>query len=437
MKTLILVAIGSAGLAAAQSSVTFQRDSVTFHRDVVGILQERCQSCHRPGEIAPMPLRTYHEARPWARAIKQAVVSRKMPPWHADRAVGAFHNDPSLSQEEIDTLAAWVDSGAAEGDPKDAPPARTFVEGWNIPAPDLIVEMPGSYEVPASGTIEYTYIVVPIGFKEDRWVTGAEYRPGNRAAVHHATVFVRTPESQWLRRYPIGEFFVPQEQIRTATTPRPAATTNAGAGPLDTRIAGYVPGRPERVLPDGYGMLIPAGSDVVFQLHYTASGTAATDRSRVGFVFAKSPPQKRVLSVVAINDGFVIPPGAAEYPVSGSGVLGTDAELIELSPHMHLRGKSMNLFAVYPTGERDELLRVPKYDFNWQLLYQLREPKRLPKGTVLRADGAFDNSTNNRYNPDPKAEVRWGDQSWEEMMAGFFVVAVPATTDVRSLFALR
>ena len=447
MKTLILVVLGTTVLAAAQSPVASrsagasalapaisQESSVTFHRDVVRILQQRCQGCHRPGEIGPMPLRTYAEVRPWARAIKQAVVSRRMPPWHADRGVGTFLNDPSLSQDEIETIAAWADSGAAEGNPEDAPPPRTFVDGWNIPTPDLVIEMPSSYEVPAKGTVEYTYIVVPTGFKEDRWVTAVEYRPGNRAVVHHGSVFVRTPESQWLRKYPVGEFFVPEEQIRTAATPRPAASTNAGASPLDAQIAGYVPGRPERRFPDGYGMLIPAGSDLVFQLHYTANGTAASDRSRVGFVFARSTPEKRVLRISAINDAFVIPAGAPDYAVSGSGVLGTDAELLELYPHMHLRGKSMSLSAVYPDGEEHRLLRVPKYDFNWQLLYQPQERRRLPKGTILKADATFDNSTQNRANPDPKAEVRWGDQSWEEMMSGFFILAVPADTDPRILF---
>ena len=411
--------------------------AVTFYRDVLGILQQRCQGCHRPGEIGPMPLRTYSEVRPWAKAIKLAVLTQKMPPWHADRSVGKFHNDPSLSPSEIDTLVAWADAGAAEGDPKDAPPPRSFVDGWNIGTPDAVFEMPRSYEVPTSGTIEYTYVIVPTGFTEDRWVTGTEFRPGNRAIVHHATVFVREPGSRWLGKYPVGESFVPAEQIQRATAPRPAATTNAGAGALDQAIAGYTPGRPERSLPSGYGMLIPAGSDLVFQLHYTTNGSAAVDRSRVGLVFAKSPPQKRVLRVTAIDDGFAIPPGAANYPVSGSAVLGVDCELLSVYPHMHLRGKSMALAVVYPTGERHELLRVPNYDFSWQLVYELSEPRMLPTGTTLKADATFDNSTSNRHNPDSKAEARWGDQSWEEMMAGFFIGAVPAGTDLRGVVARR
>jgi hypothetical protein len=428
--SLILFAVAAGAFAAGQPAVT-------FHRDVLRILQENCQGCHRPGEIGPMPLRTYAEVRPWAKAIKQAVSTRKMPPWFADRSIGKFGNDPSLTQEQIDKLSAWADNGAPEGDAKDAPPARTFAEGWNLGTPDVVFEMPRPYDVPASGTIEYTYVIVPTGFEQDRWITGAEFRPGNRAVMHHATVFVRPPGSNWLRRYPVGQPFVPQEQIRTAATPRPAATTNAGAGLLEQAIAGYVPGLPARVLPQGYGMLIPAGSDLVFQLHYTTNGKTATDRSRVGFVTSKNPPAKRVLRVGALDDGFVIPPGASTHPVSGSAVLGMDTELISLSPHMHLRGKSMTQMLIYPTGEREELLRVPRYDFNWQLSYAMSQPKLLPKGTVMRAEATFDNSTNNRFNPDPKAEVRWGDQSWEEMMVGFFILAVPADADLRALVVRR
>lgn len=429
MKTLLLF-VSCLGFAAGQSAVT-------YNRDVAGILQARCQGCHRPGEIGPMPLRTYSEVRPWAKAIQQAVVSRRMPPWNADRTIGKFHNDPSLTQQEIDKVSAWVNAGAPEGDPKDAPKPVSFVDGWNIGTPDLVVEMPKAYTLPVTGTIEYTYVIVPTGFKEDRWISGAEYRAGNRAVVHHATVFIREPKSQWLRQYPTDEFFVPQEQIRTAATARPAASTNAGAGAFDQQIAGYVPGRPAKSLPEGYGMLIPAGSDVVFQLHYTAIGKTASDRSVVGFTFSRTPPKKRVFRVSAIDDAFKIPPGAANYPVSGTAVLGVESELLDMYPHMHLRGQSMALSATYPTGESEKLLRVPSYDFNWQLVYSLATPKVFPKGTLIRADATFDNSVNNRYNPDPKAEVRWGDQSWEEMMVGFFTLAVAPDTDMRTIYQSR
>jgi hypothetical protein len=271
------------------SSCAFAQPA-TFYHDVLPILQQRCQSCHRAGEIGPMPLGTYAEARPWAKAIRQAVVTRKMPPWNADGPHGKFRNDPSLSQAEIGILLAWVDGGAPEGDAKDAPPARSFTEGWSIGVPDAIFEMPKPYDVPAAGTIEYTYVIVPTGFKEDRWMSSAEVRPGNRAVVHHANVYVRKPGSKWLREYPYGEAFVPGEKtVRKGED----GSSSAGAGIEEQMIAGYIPGRPARQVPPGYGMLVPAGSDLVFQMHYTTNGKPVQDRTKVGFVFAKQPPRKR------------------------------------------------------------------------------------------------------------------------------------------------
>jgi hypothetical protein len=419
------------------SAALAQESAATFYRDVAPILQERCQACHRAGEIGPMPLGTYTEVRPFAAAIKNAVVTRKMPPWFAEPSVGKFHNDPSLSQREIDTLVRWADGGATAGDPKDAPSPRVFADGWNIGTPDVVLEMPQAYDVPARGTIEYTYVIVPTNFKEDTWITAAEVRPGNRAVMHHATIFVRPKESSWLRSYPVGQAFVPAEQIRTESTPTPAATTNAGAGLMDLPIAGYVPGRPERRLRPGYGIMIPAGADLIFQMHYTANGKATPDKSRVGFVLAKERPAMQVLRVAAGNDQFVIPAGADDYAVSGALALNVDGELIEAYPHMHVRGKSMKLSAIYPNGEREELLNVPRYDFNWQLTYEMAEPKRVPKGTIFTAVGTFNNSVSNRFNPDASKEVKWGDQSWEEMMVGFFQVAVPAGTDPRTIVRRR
>ena len=421
MKSLAILLVSVAGLRAADAQ------AVTFYRDVLPILQNRCQSCHRAGEIGPMPLGSYTEARPWAKAIRQAVVTRKMPPWNADGPHGKFRNDPSLSQAEIDKLTAWIDSGAPEGSAKDAPPARSFTEGWSIGTPDVVFEMPEAYDVPAAGTIEYTYIIVPTGFTQDRWLSSAEVRPGDRAVMHHANVYVREPGSAWLREYPYGKPFVPEEKGQRAAT---GGSSSAGASVREQVLVGYIPGRPAKQVPPGYGMLVPAGSDLVFQLHYTANGKPARDRTKVGFIFAKQLPEKRVIRIQASNSQFVIPPGAASYPVSGTTQLGVECELLDAYPHMHYRGQSMTLSATYPTGEKDQLLRVPRYDFNWQLVYEMGQPKLLPKGTVLRADATFDNSPNNRFNPDPKAEVRWGDQSWEEMMVGFFDVAIPSKTDL-------
>ncbi len=418
------------GLLLLSSSALFAGSDVTFYRDVLPILETRCQGCHRQGEVGPMAFGAYDETRPWAKAIKQAVLLGKMPPWYADAPPGKFHNDPRLSQKEIDKLVAWADTGAPAGNPKDAPRAPAFAEGWTIDQPDAIFEIPTPYQVPATGTLEYTYIIVPTGFKENRWVTQAEVRPGNRAIVHHANVYIREPGSNWLREYPMGKLFVPEERGERAAT---GGNSSAGAGVREQVIAGYVPGRPAKQVPDGYAMLIPAGSDLVFQLHYTTNGKATTDSTRIGFVFAKQTPAKRVIRVQASNAGFAIPPGAADYAVSGSAALGVDCELLNVYPHMHLRGKSMALSVVYPTGEREELLRVPHYDFNWQLVYALSKPRILPKGTVLKADATFDNSLTNRFNPNPQATVRWGDQSWDEMMVGFFDLAIPIATDPASV----
>jgi hypothetical protein len=418
------------GLLLLSSAALFAGSDVTFYRDVLPILEARCQGCHRPGEVGPMAFGGYDETRPWAKAIKQAVLLGKMPPWYADAPPGKFHNDPRLSQQEVDKLVGWADTGAPAGNPKDAPPAPAFAEGWTIDQPDAIFEIPTPYQVPATGTLEYTYVIVPTGFKENRWVTQAEVRPGNRAIVHHANVYIREPGSNWLREYPMGKLFVPEERGERAAT---GGNSSAGASVREQVIAGYVPGRPAKQVPDGYAMLIPAGSDLVFQLHYTTNGKATADSTRIGFVFAKQPPTKRVIRVQASNAGFAIPPGAADYPVSGSASLGVDCELLNLYPHMHLRGKSMALSVVYPTGEREELLRVPHYDFNWQLVYALSKPRILPKGTVLKADATFDNSLTNRFNPNPQATVRWGDQSWNEMMVGFFDLAIPIATDPASV----
>lgn len=416
----------SALFLVASGAMAGATPNVTFYRDVLPIVQEHCQGCHRPGEVGPMAFGSYEQTRPWAKAIKQAVLLKKMPPWNADAPAGRFANDPRLTEQETAKLAAWADAGAPAGESKDAPPPAKFADGWSIDQPDQIFEVPVPFQIPARGTLEYTYVIVPTGFKEDRWIAQVEVRPGNRAVVHHANVYIREPNSKWLREYPMGKLFIPEERGERVGT---GGSSSAGASVREQVIAGYAPGRPAKQVPDGYAMLIPAGSDLVFQLHYTTNGTPTTDITRIGFVYAKQTPKKRVIRVQASNAGFVIPPGADNYPVAGTAALGVECELLNVYPHMHLRGKSMTLSAVYPTGEREEFVRVPHYDFNWQLVYELNKPRILPKGTLLKADATFDNSPNNPTNPDPKASVRWGDQSWNEMMVGFFDLAIPTKTD--------
>ena len=398
--------------------------SVTFSKDVAPILQKNCQGCHRPGEAAPMSLRTYQEARPWARAMKQAVLAKKMPPWFADAQYGHFRNDRSLPQKDIDTLVSWVDAGAPEGDPKDLPQPLAFVDGWNIGQPDMVLEMPEPFQVPASGTIEYQYVVLPYKFTEDRWVQMAEVRPGNRAMVHHVIAYIRDGSSKWMRDKKPGELFVPEAD---ANGNRPSLN-----GDL---LSGFAPGLPPSILEPGQGRLIRAGSDIVLQLHYTANGHAGEDRTKVGVVFCKQAPHERVMTLAASNSKFTIPPGDPNYQVDASFELGHDAKLSALLPHMHLRGKDFQYRLVYPSGETETILRVPHYDFGWQLWYQPVSDIVLPKGTQIAATAHFDNSVNNPHNPDSTKAVKWGDQSWEEMMIGFFDVTFPADLDPKQLFA--
>lgn len=414
------------GFLALGAGVAFSASipkQVTFHRDVAPVLQKNCQGCHRPGEAAPMAFLTYKEVRPFAKAIKEAVATKRMPPWFADPHAGKFANDRSMSAGEIETIVRWVDTGAKEGDPKDAPKPAQFVQGWNIGKPDLVVELPKPYEVQAKGTVDYTYYVLPLNLKEDTWVTATEVRPGNREVVHHVIAFVRPPGANWLKDAPLGEPYIPKR--------------GQGGTPFGQWVGAYAPGMPPDQMLPGQGRLLKAGSDVVLQMHYTANGKAATDRTRIGFVFAKEPVKERVITMASQNVRFEIPPGAPDYEVKSSVTLREDSKLASLLPHMHLRGKSFEMRAVYPTGETEVLLNVPRYDFNWQLVYRPVEQKVLPKGTRIDCTARFDNSANNKNNPDPTATVRFGEQSWEEMMIGFFDVAVAPDMDASDLMRGR
>jgi hypothetical protein len=407
------------GLASGVALVAQATAQPVFYKDVLPILQTHCQECHRPGEIAPMPFLTYAGTRPWAKAIREQVIARKMPPWFADPSFGHFANDRSLSQAEIDTLAAWVNSGAPAGDPKDAPPPRQWPQGWNIGTPDEVFEMPTPFAVPATGAVDYQYLILPTHFTQDRWVQKVEVRTSSRSAVHHAVVYIRKPGSKWLE----GE---PRE--KTFSVPLAKGFTTSDL------LMVYTPGNSYDQWPPGMAKRIKAGSDLVLQMHYTANGTAIQDRTRIGIVFAKQPPKQAILSLQMSNDRFVIPPGDSNYRVQVSGTLPNDALLISMFPHMHLRGKAFEYLITEPGGHVETLLKVNDYDFQWQLNYRLAEPRLLKAGTHLTWVGYFDNSPNNPGNPDPTAEVRYGEQSWEEMMIGFFDVAVDAQFDKPKFF---
>jgi hypothetical protein len=404
-----------AGLAV--SAVAFAAPAptknVTFYKDVLPVLENNCQGCHRPGEPGPMSFMTYDSTRPWAKAIKQVVASKKMPPWFADPAHGKFANDRSLPEADVKTLISWVDGGAKAGNPKDAPKPMTFAEGWAIGQPDKIIEIPTAIDIPTSGVMDYKYVIVHTGFTEDKYVQFAEARPTDREHCHHILSFIREPGNPWFKDAPIGVAFIPSKDGKE------------GGGGFGDNLAGYAPGMVPEMLKPGQAKLVKAGSDLVFQLHYTTDGKPGSDKTRVGLVFSKTQPTERVFSLAATNPKFAIPPGDANYRVDAKFVFQDEAELVMMLPHMHLRGKDFEFRLTYPDGTKETLLTVPHYSFAWQLSYYLAEPKKIPAGTVMECTAHFDNSANNPNNPDPSKEIHFGEQSWDEMMFGFFDVAIP------------
>jgi hypothetical protein len=398
----------------------------TFYRDILPILQQHCQRCHRASQIAPFPLMSYGDARQRAARISTVVSEHIMPPWFADSQFGHFSNDPSLSPQEIATLVAWAKSNSPAGDESDAPPPRKWTAGWNIPAPDHIIEMPQPVSLPASGDVEYTYEIVPTKFARDAWIQMSEIRPTSRENVHHAVVYIRPPDSKWLRGAPVGVPFTASD-LTDEESRHGAHWTDADI------LLVYAPGSLPDQWPAGMAKFVPAGSDLVFQMHYTTHGHAASDQTSVGIVFAKEPPKQRVITLQLTNDHFVIPPGADDFRVEARGSLPNDALLLSFLPHMHLRGKRFE-YNIVRAGEKPETLLRVNWDFFWQMSYRLAEPMPLKAGTELQAVAWYDNSKNNPHNPDPEAAVRWGDQTYDEMMVGFFDVAVQANIDKWKFF---
>jgi hypothetical protein len=353
-----------------------------------------------------MPLLNYDDAAAWAETIREVVSASRMPPWHADPRFGKFANDRSLPKADREAVLAWIDGGTPMGDDKDLPAPRAFVEGWRIGKPDLILEMKEAYKVPAEtpeGGVPYQYFTVPTNFTEDRWVQFAEAKPGSPSVVHHMIAFI----------VPKGELFKPD---------KPGAV-----------LTGTAPGDVAMRLPDGYAKLVPAGARLVFQMHYTPDGKPHDDVSRLGITFAKEPPRHRVMTRPVLNQQFVfrqdkIPAGDGNYRVEAEHVFREDAHLVTMVPHMHLRGKDFLYEAIYPDGKKQTLLSVPRFQFGWQTLYRCAEPVAMPKGTKLHCVAHFDNSAKNPNNPDPKSDVFWGDQTWEEMMVGWIDYYLDAQT---------
>jgi hypothetical protein len=388
-------------LTAASVPAVAADGAPTFTRDVAPIFYKACIECHRATMFAPMSLTSYEDARPWLRSIKRRVMERTMPPWGSDMPHGVFSNDPRLTDEEVRTIVSWIDGGAPKGDIADMPKMPSLADGWTIGKPDAVYSMTEDFKIPASGAIEYQYIRIPVNLPEDRWYTAVEIKPSARAHVHHVIAY---------------------------TEPSSDKPTRPGSTFGPTNITGVSPNKPGLVFEPGVAKLLRAGHDIILQIHYTTNGTEVTDRTQVAFVFAKEPPKQIHVTGLAVQPRFLIPAGDPNAEVAATAEIKQDTIITSLTPHMHVRGKDMTYTAVYADGTSEVLLRVPRYDFNWQITYELATPKRLPKGTKVEVVAHYDNSPGNKYNPDPTKDVKWGDQTWEEMMIGFWGSVVDPPT---------
>lgn len=416
MRHTLLVCAAALTLCAAitegQSSKKPAEAIPTFTKDVAPILYKNCTSCHRPGDIAPMSLLTYEDARPYAKAIHDEISEGHMPPWHADAPAGTFVNERRLTEAEKETLLTWATNGAPQGDPKDLPPAPRYVDGWSLGKPDVVFEMQEDYNVPAEGTIQYEYFYIPTNFTEAKWVKSIEIRPGNSAVVHHALAHYRfTPD---LQRTPVYRPTNPDHM----KLPPPVF----GRKPMREELkmpqrllATYAPGTNPQVAPDGTAFRLEPGGIIELQMHYTTNGEAATDRTKIGLIFAKEPPARELRPGQFFNATLKLPAGAADVAVSSEIEFLQDTTVWGLFPHTHLRGKKWEYTLTLPDGTVKTVLSVPRYDFNWQTYYMFRQPLQVPKGAKLVSTAWYDNSARNLSNPDPKIDVLWGDQTWEEM----------------------
>jgi hypothetical protein len=409
---VVLIAAIAGADRATQAAPQSTGSAPTFTHDIAPILYANCVSCHRPGEIAPMPLISYQEVRPWARAITRKIAEGAMPPWHAEAPAGTFSNERTLTAEEKSTIERWAAAGAPEGDPEELKPPPVFADGWQIGTPDAVFEMAEDYPVPASGTVQYEHFYIPTNFTESKWLKAIEARPGNRALVHHILVYYEAP--------PDGPRVPPaiqpnREDGRIADRNPPGNRPPRNTGYPTRLLATYAPGTNAQVFPDGTALQLAPGGLLHLQVHYTANGTAGTDRSRVGLVFAKTPPAEELRASQFVNGRFTIPPGAVDHEVSTDVTFLQDATLRGLFPHTHVRGKRWRYILELPDGTKRPLLSVPRYDFNWQTYYMFREPIAIPKGARIVSTAWYDNSAANKSNPDPTVAVKWGDQTWEEM----------------------
>ena len=436
----------SCGVAADVAAQATAPAGPTFTKDVAPILNKHCVSCHRPGEIGPMSFQSYETTRPWARSIKDKVVKREMPPWAADPAHSMkMGNDRSLRQAEIDTLVAWAGAGAPRGNPADLPPAPTFASGWQLGEPDFVFEQPVAWTVKPDAQEPYLYFYEKIPFSDDKFATGVEIRPSNFSVVHHSGVYiVDIPDGYTVKD---GYLYDADGKQVPPSVPMGKKATSGDGTPLAgaDKIISYVPGRGYERYPDGYAKRVPAGKYVRWVMHYNPTGQPETDRSKLGLWWAKGPVRQEVLNLQAGDPvpgsggrGLyfaqgkevlyesddttgrrgktpVIPPYVADFKMMGITPVNEPITLYALTPHMHLRGKSMKWWVTYPDGREEVILDVPNFDFNWQIQYELATPLKIPAGSKITNVAIYDNSINNKWNPAPEKEVYWSEQSWDEM----------------------
>jgi hypothetical protein len=421
----------------------------TFTKDVAPIFYKRCAGCHRPGEIAPMSLLDYGSARPWAKAIREAVLTRKMPPWFADPGHGEFSNDTRLSTREIETIKAWIDTGSAEGNPRDLPARPVFLEGWQLGKPDIIVDIGQDFQVPPGNDV-YKYFTVPTNFMEGKWIRAAQILPGNREVVHHVHVSVLPPanapggsETAAAFRPQLGPLWEFQDGLSRLRLDAPVVDDACASEPSGLpNLTGFeegsftamLPGKPPDVFGDNTAKWIPAGARLRFQVHYAKVAKPQMDRTSVGFYLASGPPARPMRRLDLRNRYFLIPAGVPDHEVKRCYEFESDKLLVSITPHMHYRGKDARYELARPDGRRETLLLVPRYDFNWQLLYRFKEPVFVPKGSRMIVTFRYDNSPRNPSNPDPAQVIRWGDRSEDEMMTSWieYLDARPSSTVTES-----
>lgn len=422
-RTLILLLVPISVAMGLNPALAFSAESVTFNKEVASILWKNCAGCHRPGEVGPFPLLSYKDAAKRAEMIRHIVERRQMPPWKPEPGFGHFLFDRRLSDDDIQTIAAWADAGAPEGEAKDLPEPPRFPDGWKLGEPDLVLKMPDEYEVPAEGPDIYRCFVIPVGNAEDRTVAAIEFRPGNRRVVHHAILYLdKTGQARAKDREDSGLGY----------------TSFGGPGFVPTGgLGGWAPGVESMFLPDGLAKFLAAGSDLVLQVHYHPSGKRERDQSQVGIYFTKKPAEHVVTGISLLNHDLNIPPGEKRYEARASVRLPVDVTALGIAPHMHLLGREMKATAETPDGQTIPLVWIKDWDFNWQDQYAFAEPIHLPKGTKIQVVAYYDNSAENPANPNnPPRRVRWGEETTDEMLLCTIQVYTETETDMRELFKL-